>query len=36
MEVAVAGGPVVIGVRTSNGNAVGDFTLEGTLALVSS
>ena len=31
---ALAGGPVVIGVHTSNGNAVGDFTLEGTLALV--
>ena len=31
---ALAAGPVVVGVRTSNGNAVGDFTLEGTLALV--
>jgi len=31
---ALAGGPVVAGVHTSNGNVVGDFTADGTLALV--
>lgn len=31
---ALAGGPVVAGVHTSNGNVVGDFTANGTLALV--
>jgi len=31
---ALAGGPVVAGVHTSKGNVVGDFTADGTLALV--
>jgi len=31
---ALAAGPVVVGVHTSNGNAVGDFTLDGTFLLV--
>src|SRR5688500_20226951 len=31
---AVAAGPVVVGVHTSNGNAVGDFTVGGTAALL--
>src|SRR5687768_6007048 len=31
---AVAAGPVVVGVHTSNGNAVGDFTFGGTVALL--
>lgn len=31
---ALAAGPALIGVHTANGNAVGDFTASGTLALV--
>lgn len=31
---ALAGGPVVAGVHTANGNVVGDLTVSGTLALV--
>lgn len=31
---ALAGGPVVIGVHTANGNAVGEFTANGTIGLV--